>query len=724
MKRNLSLLLIALLSSITITTSYGFESASDYTGEAFFEPPSLETSKNAYSSGGGSGESKHTTPPIKQLRQKIQQHSFEKDLKAFELAPTAADVYSGEIETSKYASKEVEDNFDEMNSEGFESDDLQLDENEKPKKNWFRRDKKEKSDKNEDTENIILDCQKVDYDTDNYLVYATGDVNVEFVKQKITVKADKLTFDRLNNTIKAEGNVRILKGGRTVTGDYIFVDMNEENALIENPISRTSNMEIKSQKGYVFGDRIVQENGSMEIQDSFPIDFHSGNRGPKMRTMMMPKNESLTDDMSKGIVTFQAQEIKIKQDGEHEIVSLKRPRLFKGDKLFFKTPSVKIYTNKNHDYGETNHWEIASIRGLGLYAGPGFVAELPKGSIFKFIPTVNYKSGFGFGAVGRFHSGTNYTTLAYGTAMEKMLVYGKQQLDDNLFLHYSHNSYMPEWFMGRRRPKYGMALVYEKGYHSRDFLLNNRSSSFRHRLEAGYFHNLDFDKNYEKISGSDIGTTRFRYMAEVRQNFFEYKNEEELKAFRLGLVSQMSSSVYGTGDTQIIGRIGPSVHMQYKRWMQDVIFYLSAFEDNTPIRRFDAYRYGQQSLYLREYFRICRWLTVSWFGMMNLSNDAPNGKTFQENGFYFSFGPDDLKMNLGYDFIRETLRCTLEIMMDAKGTKVEYDKFEIVQKDKDKKDKKKADTAPKKVSPKVAPVQPRILDRAVVENVKEHEDVL
>ena len=62
--------------------------------------------------------------------------------------------------------------------------------------------------------------------------------------------------------------------------------------------------------------------------------------------------------------------------------------------------------------------------------------------------------------------------------------------------------------------------------------------------------------------------------------------------------------------------------------------------------------------------------------------------------------------------------------MDAKGAKVEYDKFEIVQKEDSKKEKKKASAAPKKVSPKIAPVQPRILERAVVENVKEHEDVL
>ena len=90
-----------------------------------------------------------------------------------------------------------------------------------------------------------MSCNRVDYDTQNYLIFAKGNVSVEFVSQGTTVYADIITFDRANNTIKAEGNVKISKGSQIVNGDYIFVDMNEENALIENPVTRTSNILIK-----------------------------------------------------------------------------------------------------------------------------------------------------------------------------------------------------------------------------------------------------------------------------------------------------------------------------------------------------------------------------------------------------------------------------------------------------------------------------------------------
>ena len=722
MRKRLALLLISsLITTASVRADIGLSGVEDFTGEAFFEPPAIpqQTQVDSHSE-----EASHrgTIPPIKQLRLKLKNASDRREMKESELAPTASDVYMGEVGTSEYASKEVEDDFDEMTSaDGFEADDEFIEESEKQKKSWFR--KKKKDVIAESKEEIILDCEKVDYDTENYLVYATGNVNVEFVKQGIIVKADIITFDRMNNTVKAEGNVNIHKGSQVITGDYIFIDMNEENALIENPLTKTETMVIKSKKGYVYGDKIVQEDGSIVIDKSFPLDYRVGNRGPRTRTMLTPKGETLSEDMEKGIITFKTKDIKITQKGDLEIVEFTKPHLFKGDKTVFKTKSVKIYTNKNHDYAETDHWEIGSYRGLGMYAGPGVVFELPKGSVLKAIPMLNYKSGFGVGALTRFSSGTNHTLVAYGSAEDRFVVYGKQDLDDNLYMQYSVNGFMDEWFMGRRRPKYGASLVYNKGYSSEGFLLKNQTSSFRHRFEMGYFQDLDFDSKHEKLRGSHIGTTRFRYMAQANQSLYSYVDEENLKAFNIGILSQLSSSIYGTGDTQVVGRVGPNVHMQYKRWMQDLGYFYSVYDDNTPLTAFDTYRYGKQSLYLREYFRLCRWLTVSWFTNINLSNDSANGKDLQENAFYFSFGPDDLKFNIGYDFIRENLRCTFDIMMDAKGTNVQYETLEIKQ-DKKQAEKKKDEPVAKKENPNIAPTQPRVLQRAVVEDIKEYEDVL
>lgn len=728
MKNKISLLLILSLASVLSVNAdmeiTGNPDYVDFTGESFFRTPSQmqQNFDQAPAEPTNSKNSRGTTPPIKQLRLKVQDKIKQHNEMKYELAPTPAEKYEGEVSTSEYASKEIKDEFDETVPDGFEADEEAM--IEQSKHRLFSGKKNKVAKEEDNNEDIVLDCETVNYDTNNYLVLAEGNVNIEFVKQKTVVKADKVTFDRMNNTIKAEGNVKIIKHGSVVTGDYIFVDMNEENALIENPVMVANSISIHSQKGYVYGDRLVQEKGSINVDSSYPINFRGATRGPQIRRMLLPKDMTLTEDMEKGLIKFEAKDIKINQKSEHEIISIKKGKLSKGGKTVFKIPAIKIYTNKNHDYGETNFWEVGSYRGMGVYTGPGWVFELPKGSVLKAMPILNYKSGFGIGALGRFSSGTNQTFGGYGTAASKFMVYGQQKLDDDLFLHYGVNSYMDEWFLGRRRPKYGVGLVYNKSYSSNNFLLKDRPSAFAHRLEAGYFQNLDFDNHFEKIrDNGHIGTTRFRYMAQVNQDFFNYLNKEKQTAFSLGLAGQLSAAVYGTGDTQMVARVAPNVHLQYKRWMQDFGYFFSASDDHSPMQLYDAYRYGKQTLYLREYFRLCKWLTVSWFGAINTTNDSANGRKFQENCFYFTFGPDDFKMHLGYDFERQTLRCNFEVMMDAKGTQVEYDTLEIKQDKKAKKDEPKKQEEPKTNS-YIAPTQPKVLQKAVVENVKEMEDVL
>lgn len=691
----------------------------NYMDDVFFESTAEQYSQK--SSERDSSRSS-TMPPVKMMRLMIQNKIDSKAAREHELAPTGdiKTVDSDNIGTTEYVSKEIEDDFDDMSPDGFDADEESIKE-EKNKKYGFNKSSKVDTE-DDDSQDIVLDCDNVDYDTPNYLIKANGNVSVNFVKQNIVVKSDSLIFDRINNTVKAEGNVRILKHGHTVTGEYIFVDLNDENALIQNPMTHTNSVEIRAQKGYVYGDKIVQENGQITLSDSYPIEFRSGRRGPKISTMLTPKEETLTEDIENGIVKFKANSIKIKQKGDLEVISIRNGKLSKGSHTLFKIPAIKVYTNKNHEYAETNFWEVGYYRGLGLYTGPGWVFELPKGSVLKAVPFLNYQRGAGVGGLGRFSSGTNQTTAAYGSAAKKFFVYGRQELDDNLYMQYSVNSYMDEWFLGRRRPKYGASLVYHKGYSSNGFLLPNRKSSFIHRIEAGYFHDLDFDSHFEKIKSSGhMGTTRFRYMAEVRQSLFNYENPEKLKAFSVDLVSQLSAALYGTGDTQVIGKLGPHIGLQYKRWKQDIGYYFNAYEDNTPMARYDAFRYGSQYLYIREYLRLCRWLTVSWFGNINTTNDAINGRRMQENTFYVSFGPDDFKFHLGYDFARETLRAVFEVMMDAKGANVEYNTFEIKQEKQAKKDTRPVE---KKADVNKAPTQPKVLQKAVVEDVRVTDDVL
>ena len=522
-KRIITLLSITLLTANISFAEYAYIDSDDFTGDAFFTPPVLKE-KQIEQNNGSSGR-QPATPPLKKLRLKIKKKMQMQDAEKLELAPTAPQdsIFNAQTEMSEYVSKDLKDNFDDYSMpDGFEADEEAISEHSK-RHFWSKKDRSAKKNlENKDSDNIILDSENINYDTNNYCIVATGNVSVNFVKHDSVIKADKITYDRMNNTIKAEGNVHILKNGQTINGDYIFVDMNEENALIENPLTQTAEITMRAQRGYVYGDKIVQENGVIDVDKSFNINFSSLNSGPNIGKMIPPPKEQITDAGKR--ISIKAKEIKVTQKGELEIVDLKRVSIFRGNKKILSVPPAKIYTNKNFDFADTSSMELGSFRGLGMYLGYGHVFEIPGGSILKVMPILNYKSGFGIGGIARYNSASNWTQASYGTAASKFMIRGKQKLDDNLSLQYVMNDYMPEWFLGRRRAKYGASLVYKNGYSQDSFLIKGQASSFAHQFDFGYFQDIDEDKSYDRPGGSELGTIRTRYMAQVNQNLFSHRN--------------------------------------------------------------------------------------------------------------------------------------------------------------------------------------------------------
>ena len=111
--------------------------------------------------------------------------------------------------------------------------------------------------------------------------------------------------------------------------------------------------------------------------------------------------------------------------------------------------------------------------------------------------------------------------------------------------------------------------------------------------------------------------------------------------------------------------------------MQDVGFFASAYQDGTPMQMYDMYRYGHANVYIREALRINKYLTVAWSGTLTMTGDSPNGEMFQENSFIVALGPDDFKLNIGYDWVRQQTYFAFILAMDTKGSGVEFEKMEI-----------------------------------------------
>jgi len=527
---------------------------------------------------------------------------------------------------------------------------------------------------------LQLDCDFVNFDDETGDMIATGRPNLYIPPQNTRVIADKMTYNEDSNILKASGNVLVIKDGMPTKADYFEVDMNEETMFMDNVDSKSQAMLMNARKATQKEDLLILEDGNFHSDESQVYRLSSRMIGPMFTSMMINEDEQsfFLSDPRGNKLHFTADKIYIEAKKNHDIFTVKNLEVRRRGKYWFTWPSLTAYTNKERDYFEANYPEFGTRRKVGMFVGPGFVFGGPGGSVMKVIPFLNYQHGdFGFGGALKYHNTHNSTELGYASASDVFFLKGIQRLDDNLYLQYSANSFMDEWFLGARMPKYMAEIYYDKGYINKDFLAPGRNLTFRHR--AGFGLMEDNDRNYygEKLGGKDISTTRLRYMAEISQGLYSYSNPEKQFYFDLSLSMQGSAAVYGTGDTQFIGRVGPSTHIQYKNWMQDLAYFQTGYDDQTPLPRYDCYRYGHSSIYLSEIIRLNKYLSVGWSGMVTLSDDSPNGKLFQENRFVFAIGPDDLKIRLGYDFVRQTTYFGFDVSFDTKGTTIDYGRMEI-----------------------------------------------
>ena len=534
---------------------------------------------------------------------------------------------------------------------------------------------------------VQLDADKIDFDEKTMDIIATGNPILYFPPQKTTIKADKMVYNNGSNQLKAYGKVEVNKDGNCICGDFIQINMNEENAFMDNIKTNASFMTLYSRKADMDDSKITLYDGKMISENSYILNLKTKMiGGDHFGAMIIDEDEKseIFDSTGETAVNIKAKEVIINAKKDHDIITIKKAKVNYGDAHIFKIPSLTLHTNKNHNFFEGNYPELGSRSRIGFFAGPGFVFDTPLqgGSTIKLIPFLNSKNKFGFGGFLKYRSGTNYTEFGYGSSADVFVLRGRQELDDKLHIQYGSNSYMDEWFLGRRMPKYGVELVYQDGTTIPATLGEGRDLKFRHRGGIGYMQNGEYQRNGEHMQTSHMGTMRARYMGELNQTLFNYEDKENRKSLRLGLLMQGSAAVYGTGDTQFVGRIGPMLHTQYKNWMQDVGYFATGFQDNTPMPVYDCYRYGKGSVYIKEALRLSKYLMIAWSGTMTVTHDSPNGKTFQENAFIISLGPDDFKLQFGYDWVRKHTYFAFVIAMDTIGSSLEYEKMTIKNPDK------------------------------------------
>ena len=227
-----------------------------------------------------------------------------------------------------------------------------------------------------------LDCDVMNYYEDRNEIEATGHPVLYFPPQGVTLKADKLVYNTVTNIIKAYDNVELIKDGSSIYGDFIQINMNEETSLITNMKADKMNMVIRAKKANAGDNLIVLEDGKMYAEKSFMLRFKTRIIGSDFSQMqILDEDRSYLDPSGNAKIKVVAKEISVNAKKNHDLITVKEADIKYNDFTLRHIRSLTAHTNKKHEYFEANYPEFGSRSRIGMFAGPGFVFDVPNGCL-------------------------------------------------------------------------------------------------------------------------------------------------------------------------------------------------------------------------------------------------------------------------------------------------------------------------------------------------------
>ncbi len=527
-------------------------------------------------------------------------------------------------------------------------------------------DQQKVSDKNR----FQINADKITYDDTEGNVYAKGNVEIIAKAQGVTLKADDAVLDKTSQTLKLHNNVKIIKGGIEMLGEYMLVDLNEQNILMDNPTMEAYQFVINAQEGYLIANDIQMINGTLKStrQSEFALETRGFQRYENVAADYVRQrniDRSYLESQRKQVYEINSKEIVITSYRDHNALLLKGSDVYYNNHKIIRNSDIEIVSDKENTVSETNAPEAGTLRNFGTYIGYGLVYKLPRGQTLKLMPALVYgDSNIGVGIIGRHRTPNSMLEAGYASATTNLVVRGRYKFSDGLSLRYGRNAYMPEGFMGARRSGYAAQLEYIKSYAVPDL-----GANFNHGVYAGIF--SDYQKHNQEEA---YCTTRFRYVAELRKSFLEFVNEEQDMSISLSGLAQAAATLYGSGQTAGVARIGPFVTTRFKRWESSIGYMFGGIHGDSPFI-FDKYRYGRSSIMVNEKFNFNDKFALGFRATVSPLRDNYEEDLLTESRFYAIFGPQDLKLCLSYDFVRDIAHLDFLFLIGSDSSRINFDKL-------------------------------------------------
>lgn len=515
----------------------------------------------------------------------------------------------------------------------------------------------------------VIDSKILEYFDEKGELEARGNVVVTSSTGAV-ITSDRAIYDKNANIVKFFGNVTLKQGANVVNGEYMLLDLNEENALVDSPIINVgSTIRLRAAEGYVYTDRLEAVNGSTELARKVEMCLQSS--GFNRYEDMLIQDGIVSFDVKKERLSpfkIKTKEIVVKPRKDHDSLILNDADLYYKNTKLVSMASVELFADKEMNQIEVNiPLEIGSISDFGQYAGFGYIFKLPTGANLKLAPALVYDDEFGVGVMGRLKSKRLNLQAAWATSSENLIINGEYNFTDRLKADFARHAYKDEWFIGSKRAGHLAQLIYDDIYNVKDI-----DAVFRQRFTAGYAS----DYRAEQQERNNYGTMRLRWQAELRKHIIGISNEEQDMYLNFGALAQTMTTAYGTGETFGLVRGGPYFDSRIKNWQSRISYTLGGTNGRSPFA-FDEYTYGKSSIDVDESLKLGKYLSVGYRGVISPLEDNNKGDLLTENKFYVIAGPEDIKAAFYYDTIRNSASFDFTFLLGTDTSNIEYDKITV-----------------------------------------------
>jgi hypothetical protein len=314
----------------------------------------------------------------------------------------------------------------------------------------------------------------------------------------------------------------------------------------------------------------------------------------------------------------------------------------------------------------------------GFLLGPRFYKEIDKG-IFSFVPVLQIGDGpeFGAGAITTFNTPNDTTAIKFG--------YGSL---DNRFIGSFHQDVVKKYFQVnalynqfKRDSIFGASQVgqlYEASSQFRLYLPFVEDRGVRIHAAAGWAKdNIELfnGQRREDLSNEREGApareehSGFRTELEASlytQPIWRYGNE--LYNISLRGRGQAALRAYDTGDFNTIARFGPALQARLDNLAFEIDYLFAAISGESPFL-FDQFVDGNQSVIFDGDYIVNKWLSLGTVLTYNINRDR-----FVRNEIRAEIGPQDFKIRLGYDVVRNQFDLGFNVLY---GEPIKYDALNV-----------------------------------------------